>query len=166
MQRRGFQEETKWHSSGKLRPFSVQASRRHNFFDTLGRNFVQRFQSPTIFLKISCDGDFLFPIVVGIWSYACHMNECECNLEYTSSVIKCRYLVFVFRRICNRKSHRRPMGRREWGNCMNFVIHLVALMPSCVKCILIPESVLLQDSLDQFHFMRNLVDKLGCQVWS
>ncbi|XP_048444314.1 bifunctional nuclease 2 isoform X2 [Pyrus x bretschneideri] len=65
MQRRGFQEESKWQLSGKLRPFSVHASRQQNILDTLGRNFVQRFQTPTIFLKISCDGDFLLPIVVG-----------------------------------------------------------------------------------------------------
>lgn len=65
MQKRGFQEETNWKSSGKLRPFSVQATRPRNVLDTLGRNFLQRFQSPTIFLKISCDGDFLLPIVVG-----------------------------------------------------------------------------------------------------
>ncbi|XP_021819502.1 bifunctional nuclease 2 isoform X2 [Prunus avium] len=65
MQKRGFKEETKWQSSGKLRPFSAQSNRSRNLFDTLGRNFLQRFQNPTIFLKISCDGDFLLPIVVG-----------------------------------------------------------------------------------------------------
>lgn len=87
MQRRGFQEESKWQLSGKLRPFSVHASRQQNILDTLGRNFVQRFQTPTIFLKISCDGDFLLPIVVGICSYVCHMNERECDLECMASVI-------------------------------------------------------------------------------
>ncbi|XP_024181621.1 bifunctional nuclease 2 isoform X3 [Rosa chinensis] len=65
MQKRGFQEETNWNSSGKLRPFSVRATRPRNVLDTLDRNFLHRFQSPTIFLKISCDGDFLLPIVVG-----------------------------------------------------------------------------------------------------
>ncbi|KAM1261520.1 hypothetical protein ACFX14_026752 [Malus domestica] len=102
MQRRGFQEETKWQSSGKMRPFSVRASRQHHFFDTLGRNFVQRFQSPTIFLKISCDGDFLLPIVVG-----------EFAIE--------------------------NLIDGQWGDENG-------------------------DSPDQFHFMRNLVDKLGYQV--
>ncbi|XP_004287762.1 PREDICTED: bifunctional nuclease 2 isoform X1 [Fragaria vesca subsp. vesca] len=65
MQKRGFQEETNWNTSRKLRPFSVQATRPRSVLDKLGRNFLQRFQSPTIFLKISCDGDFLLPIVVG-----------------------------------------------------------------------------------------------------
>ncbi|XP_009344815.1 bifunctional nuclease 2 isoform X2 [Pyrus x bretschneideri] len=102
MQRRGFQEETKWQSSGKMRPFPVRASRQHNFFDTLGRNFVHRFQSPTIFLKISCDGDFLLPIVVG-----------EFAIE--------------------------NLIDGQWGDENG-------------------------DPPDQFHFMRNLVDKLGYQV--
>ncbi|KAL6222219.1 hypothetical protein ACLB2K_005611 [Fragaria x ananassa] len=65
MQKRMFQEETNWNTSTKLRPFSVQATRPRSVLDKLGRNFLQRFQSPTIFLKISCDGDFLLPIVVG-----------------------------------------------------------------------------------------------------
>ncbi|XP_050365193.1 bifunctional nuclease 2 [Argentina anserina] len=65
MQKSGFQEETNWNSSRKLRPFSVQATQPRSVLDKLGRNFLQRFQSPTIFLKISCDGDFLLPVVVG-----------------------------------------------------------------------------------------------------
>jgi hypothetical protein len=30
------------------------------------QGFLQRFQNPTIFLKISCDGDYVLPIVVGM----------------------------------------------------------------------------------------------------
>lgn len=56
MRRRGFQDDMKWKSSTKSFPYS----------NTVGQGFLQRFQSPTIFLKISCDGDFLLPIVVGI----------------------------------------------------------------------------------------------------
>ena len=33
---------------------------------SLGLGFFRRFRSPTVFLKISCNGDFLLPIVVGI----------------------------------------------------------------------------------------------------
>ncbi|KAF3440362.1 hypothetical protein FNV43_RR18646 [Rhamnella rubrinervis] len=55
LRRRGFQEDLKWKSSGKSFPYS----------NAVGQGFLQRFQSPTIFLKISCDGDFLLPIVVG-----------------------------------------------------------------------------------------------------
>lgn len=56
MRTRGFQEDMKWKSSSKSFPYS----------NTVGQGFLQRFQSPTMFLKISCDGDFLLPIVVGI----------------------------------------------------------------------------------------------------
>lgn len=33
---------------------------------SLGLSFFRRFRSPTVFLKVSCNGDFLLPIVVGI----------------------------------------------------------------------------------------------------
>lgn len=33
--------------------------------NSIGKPFLSRFPSPTIFLKISCDGDFLLPIIVG-----------------------------------------------------------------------------------------------------
>ena len=67
MRRRGFQEDTR----GKLFPFSVQKkdsqtqSLSRADVNFVGQAFLQRFQYPTIFLKISCDGDFLLPIVVG-----------------------------------------------------------------------------------------------------
>lgn len=57
MRRRGFQEDWKWKPSSRWFPFSA---------NTIGLGFLRRFQSPTMFLKISCDGDFLLPIVVGI----------------------------------------------------------------------------------------------------
>lgn len=33
---------------------------------SIGQAFLSRFPSPTIFLKIPCDGEFLLPIVVDI----------------------------------------------------------------------------------------------------
>ncbi|KAK9285225.1 hypothetical protein L1049_024413 [Liquidambar formosana] len=65
MRRQGFKEEIKWKSSGHLLPFSVQEKGSRADFNTLGQGFLERFQSPTVFLKISCDGDFLLPIIVG-----------------------------------------------------------------------------------------------------
>ncbi|XP_020217171.1 bifunctional nuclease 2 [Cajanus cajan] len=48
-----------WNSSAPSIPFSATD-------DTLLRHaFLQRFQNPTIFLRISCDGDYILPIVVG-----------------------------------------------------------------------------------------------------
>ncbi|KAE8693460.1 hypothetical protein F3Y22_tig00110812pilonHSYRG00120 [Hibiscus syriacus] len=56
---RGFKEEIKWKSSRKQHPISRPKS------TSIGQSFLSRFPSPTIFLKISCDGDFLLPIIVG-----------------------------------------------------------------------------------------------------
>ncbi|XP_048230881.1 bifunctional nuclease 2 isoform X2 [Ricinus communis] len=65
MRRQGFQEETTWRLPGRWSPFSamIRESRRDTSF--VGYEFLRRFQSPTIFLKVSCDGDFLLPIIVG-----------------------------------------------------------------------------------------------------
>ncbi|XP_059623407.1 bifunctional nuclease 2 [Cornus florida] len=61
----GFQEDMTWQSSSQLPPFSVKAKDPRAEFSSIGLAFLRRFQSPTIFLKISCDGDFLLPIIVG-----------------------------------------------------------------------------------------------------
>ncbi|XP_052197887.1 bifunctional nuclease 2 isoform X2 [Diospyros lotus] len=57
MRMQGFQEEAKWQSSAQSFP--------RNEVSSIGPAFLRHFQSPTIFLKISCDGDFLLPIIVG-----------------------------------------------------------------------------------------------------
>ncbi|KAA8532033.1 hypothetical protein F0562_006825 [Nyssa sinensis] len=61
----GFQEDMKWQSSTQLLPFSIQAKESRADVSSIGMAFLRRFQNPTIFLKISCDGDFVLPIVVG-----------------------------------------------------------------------------------------------------
>ncbi|KAM4128996.1 hypothetical protein ACJW30_02G211400 [Castanea mollissima] len=65
MRRQGYQEERKWPSPGQSTPFSVQLKKPRVNVDVIGESFLRRFQNPTIFLKISCDGDFLLPIIVG-----------------------------------------------------------------------------------------------------
>ncbi|KAL5557470.1 hypothetical protein UlMin_039706 [Ulmus minor] len=65
MRRRGFQDDAKWQNSGNLVPFSPKKWETRAEINSLGLGFLQRFQNPTIFLKIYCDGDFLLPIVVG-----------------------------------------------------------------------------------------------------
>ncbi|XP_024032856.1 bifunctional nuclease 2 isoform X2 [Morus notabilis] len=62
MRRRGFQEDSR---GGNLFPFSIQRKEWRVDANFVGPGFLQRFQNPTIFLKISCDGEFLLPIVVG-----------------------------------------------------------------------------------------------------
>ncbi|KAI3980591.1 hypothetical protein MKX01_025156 [Papaver californicum] len=57
LRKQGFVEET------KLSPFSTQA-KYITPNTTIGHGFLRRFQNPTVFLKIACDGDLLLPIVV------------------------------------------------------------------------------------------------------
>ncbi|KAK9230832.1 hypothetical protein WN943_021062 [Citrus x changshan-huyou] len=65
MRKQGYRENMKWQSSGQLVPFSVRTKEPRGDVTSIGPEFLRRFQSPTIFLKISCDGDFLLPIIVG-----------------------------------------------------------------------------------------------------
>ncbi|XP_039161628.1 bifunctional nuclease 2 isoform X2 [Eucalyptus grandis] len=60
MRRRGYQVDVRSQLSSQLHPFAVKARG-----PSVDQGFLHRFQSPTIFLKIVCDGDFLLPIVVG-----------------------------------------------------------------------------------------------------
>ncbi|XP_061346091.1 bifunctional nuclease 2 isoform X2 [Gastrolobium bilobum] len=66
--RHRFQSELQWKSSTPSIPLSIQEknSRTDNYSNNLIRQgLLQGFQNPTIFLKISCDGDYILPIVVG-----------------------------------------------------------------------------------------------------
>ncbi|XP_058185188.1 bifunctional nuclease 2 isoform X1 [Rhododendron vialii] len=65
MHMQGFQEEIKWSSSTQVFPSFLQARESRSDIGSVGPAFLRHFQSPTIFLKISCDGDFLLPILVG-----------------------------------------------------------------------------------------------------
>lgn len=65
MRMRGFQEETRWHSSAHLVPFSFHPKDRIADASSLGTGFLRRFKNPTIFLKISCDAEYVLPIIVG-----------------------------------------------------------------------------------------------------
>lgn len=60
MRRRGYQVDVRSQLSSQLHPFAIKARG-----PSVDQGFLHRFQSPTIFLKIVCDGDFLLPIVVG-----------------------------------------------------------------------------------------------------
>lgn len=66
MRKQGFRETMKWKSSTELVSFSVGTKEPGVDVTSIGREFLRRFQSPTFFLKISCDGDFLLPIIVGM----------------------------------------------------------------------------------------------------
>lgn len=64
---RGFQEETRWNSSSPLVPFSSHPKDRIADASSLGTGFLRRFKNPTIFLKISCDAEYVLPIIVGMY---------------------------------------------------------------------------------------------------
>ncbi|XP_068646209.1 bifunctional nuclease 1 [Aristolochia californica] len=65
MLKHGFLEEMKWQQSSHLTPFSIQAWASSANVGSIGSGLLRRFRSPTIFLKVSCDGDMLLPIIVG-----------------------------------------------------------------------------------------------------
>lgn len=63
LRKQGFHEAKQ--SSAPFAPFSAQVKDFRAGINTIGLGILRRFQHPTIFLKISCEGDFLLPIVVG-----------------------------------------------------------------------------------------------------
>lgn len=68
MRRHGFREDSIWQASSSrqnLPPFAVRASESRVGVLPIGLGFLRQFKHPTIFLKISCDGDYLLPLIVG-----------------------------------------------------------------------------------------------------
>ncbi|EOA13660.1 hypothetical protein CARUB_v10026729mg [Capsella rubella] len=61
----GFRQDSMWHTSRHLPPFAVRASESSLGVLPIGLGFLRQFKHPTIFLKISCDGDYLLPVIVG-----------------------------------------------------------------------------------------------------
>lgn len=82
MLKQGFLEGNKWQSWGQLHPFSAQTKDLRADVSSIGQGFLRRFQSPTIFLKVSCDGDFLLPIIVGILMNF-FSNQCVTIFSYS-----------------------------------------------------------------------------------
>ncbi|KFK28264.1 hypothetical protein AALP_AA8G494300 [Arabis alpina] len=65
MRRHGFRQDSIWQASRPLPPFAVRASESRVGVLPIGIGFLRQFKHPTIFLKISCDGDYLLPVIVG-----------------------------------------------------------------------------------------------------
>ncbi|XP_057449228.1 bifunctional nuclease 2 isoform X2 [Lotus japonicus] len=65
MWRQRFQPELQRKSRRPSIPLSVQEKTSRSYNNLSRQGFLQRFQNPTIFLKVSCDGDYILPIVVG-----------------------------------------------------------------------------------------------------
>ncbi|CAH2043015.1 unnamed protein product [Thlaspi arvense] len=65
MRRHGFREDSMWKATRQLPPFAVRASESRVGVFPIGLGFLRQFKHPTIFLKISCDGDYLLPVIAG-----------------------------------------------------------------------------------------------------
>ncbi|XP_043710734.1 uncharacterized protein LOC122659698 isoform X2 [Telopea speciosissima] len=65
LRKQGFLEETEWQSSGQLLPFPIHEKGPKADVSSIRHGFLHRFQSPTIFLKIACTGEWFLPIIVG-----------------------------------------------------------------------------------------------------
>ncbi|KAL9691634.1 hypothetical protein QQ045_012059 [Rhodiola kirilowii] len=62
----GFVEEMRWQEgSHRTDLFRMPLKEPQRNISSIGQGILRQFQNPTIFLKISCDGDFLLPIAVG-----------------------------------------------------------------------------------------------------
>lgn len=70
MRRHGFRQDSLWQTSRHLPPFAVRASESRVGVLPIGLGFLRQFKHPTIFLKISCDGDYLLPVIVGMHVYS------------------------------------------------------------------------------------------------
>ncbi|XP_010683029.2 bifunctional nuclease 2 [Beta vulgaris subsp. vulgaris] len=64
LRKQGFREEAKTYAGHYASNFA-QVKHRRNDVNSIGLSILRRFRHPTIFLKISCEEDFLLPIVVG-----------------------------------------------------------------------------------------------------
>nr|CAD1830569.1 unnamed protein product [Ananas comosus var. bracteatus] len=73
--KQGFKEEAEWKHSNRNHFFSPQARDPMSKVKSLSHGFLRRFHSPTIFLKVACDGDLLLPINVGEFAVKKLVND-------------------------------------------------------------------------------------------
>ncbi|OAY57618.1 bifunctional nuclease isoform X2 [Manihot esculenta] len=97
MLRQGFQEDMRWRLPGRWNPFDVLSQESRPDMSFIGYEFLRRFQSPTIFLKVSCDGDFLLPIIVGEFAIeklidnfreGDHNGDCPDQFQLVSNLVE------------------------------------------------------------------------------
>lgn len=169
MRKQGFQEEVRWHSSGKLVfPFGLQERKeaRPNT-GLLGHGFLRGFQSPTIFLKVSCDGDFVLPIIVGILE-SCRFIYFFLSLFITNldKFTSCQVLLFsdtgefAIEKLID--------GIQGDDNAVIFppsLVFMVGLLTLLFNspCVCM---IFLQVCADQFQLVGNVAEELGYDVWN
>ncbi|XP_010466058.1 PREDICTED: bifunctional nuclease 2 [Camelina sativa] len=93
MRRHGFRHDSMWQASRHLPPFAVRASESTPLgVLPIGLGFLRQFKHPTIFLKISCDGDYLLPLIVGDAAVeklldVAQTEECPDQFQFVSAVV-------------------------------------------------------------------------------
>uniref|UniRef100_A0A1J3G9M6 Bifunctional nuclease 2 n=1 Tax=Noccaea caerulescens TaxID=107243 RepID=A0A1J3G9M6_NOCCA len=95
MRRQGFRQDSMWQASRHLPPFAVRASESRVGVFPIGLGFLRQFKHPTIFLKISCDGDYLLPVIVGDAAVETLLavplggvnEECPDQFQFVSSLV-------------------------------------------------------------------------------
>nr|CAD1830589.1 unnamed protein product [Ananas comosus var. bracteatus] len=73
--KQGFKEEAEWKHSNRNHFSSPQGRDPMSQVKSLSHGFLRRFHSPTIFLKVVCDGDLLLPINVGEFAVKKLIND-------------------------------------------------------------------------------------------
>ncbi|KAK8965680.1 hypothetical protein KSP40_PGU017797 [Platanthera guangdongensis] len=77
-----------------LRPLRIQIAQFN--VHSIGHGFLQRFQSPTVFLKIACAGDLLLPIIVGEFAIIRLIDaitgeeteECPDQFQFVNNIVR------------------------------------------------------------------------------
>lgn len=161
MWRHRFQDEFQWKSP--VSSFPQHTSRTDNTL--LRQEVLKNFQNPTIFLKISCDGDYVLPIVVGM--YVCYdmfqWCKCLCSIIFVLLTL----ILCWCRKDCYWKAYRCWRWTRKWGNFFDLYHNVCGLD---IYIFFVTDTyetvVILQDFPDQFQFVKNLVERLDHEVWS
>ncbi|KAF2306312.1 hypothetical protein GH714_016394 [Hevea brasiliensis] len=153
MWRQGFREDMSWRLPGRSNPFAVLSKETRPDMSFIGHEFLRRFQSPTIFLKVSCDGDFLLPIIVGMV-----ISTCIIALLLANLILINFYLVFNVGEFAIEKlidNFQEGGGNGDCPDQFQLVRNLVEKLGYEVKMVRITERVV------NTYFARVYISKPG-----
>ncbi|KAL9229572.1 hypothetical protein vseg_005024 [Gypsophila vaccaria] len=94
LRKEGFPEDTK-QLPAHFAPLSTQVRGLRSSVNSVELSILKRFRHPTMFLKISCEGDFLLPIVVGEFAVESLLDSVdeEDHMDYLNQFEFARELV-------------------------------------------------------------------------
>ncbi|XP_010557505.1 PREDICTED: bifunctional nuclease 2 isoform X2 [Tarenaya hassleriana] len=162
MRRQGFREDSIWQFSRRSPPFAIRASESRVGVSTIALGFLRRFKYPTIFLKISCDGDYLLPIIVGdaaveklLHSSPENENE-ECPDQYefvAAAVDKFGYevqMVKITNRVVNTYYAKLYLGKRGNNDLISIDARpsdAINIAKACQAPIYVNKEIVLTDAI-------------------